>query len=135
MQSVFCSYCSSAEAYAKLRKPTISSVMSDSPQGTARLPLDGFSLNLILEDRRTYRITVIYMKTDRRTYRITVIYMKTDRCTYRITVIYMKTDRCTYTITPHRILLRIRNISVKNCTDNQTHILCSATLFRKSCRL
>jgi hypothetical protein len=37
-------------AFAKLRNATVSFVMSVCPHGTTRHPLDGFSLNLILED-------------------------------------------------------------------------------------
>ena len=37
-------------AFAKLRKATSSFVMSVRPHGTTRSPLDGFSLNFILED-------------------------------------------------------------------------------------
>jgi len=36
-------------AFAKLRKATISLVMSVPPHGTTRLPLDGFSWNLTFE--------------------------------------------------------------------------------------
>ena len=37
-------------AFAELQKLTISFVMSVHPHGTTRLPLDGFSRNLIFED-------------------------------------------------------------------------------------
>jgi hypothetical protein len=37
-------------ALEKLRKANTSFVMSVRPHGTTRLPLDGFSLNLIFED-------------------------------------------------------------------------------------
>jgi hypothetical protein len=43
----FCCFCKSA--FAKLRKATISFVMSASPHGTTRLSLDGFWWNLIFE--------------------------------------------------------------------------------------
>ena len=32
-------------------------------------------------------------------------------------------------------LLRMRNVSCKSCRENQTRVLCSVTIFRKSCRL
>ena len=37
-------------AFVKLRKATISFVMSVRPHGKYRLPLDGFSLNFVSED-------------------------------------------------------------------------------------
>jgi hypothetical protein len=44
---VFCYFLGS---FAKLRKAAISFVISARPHGTTRLPLDGFSWNLIFED-------------------------------------------------------------------------------------
>jgi len=40
-------------AFAELRKAIISLIMSVRPHGTTRLPLDGFSRNLILDDFST----------------------------------------------------------------------------------
>ena len=37
-------------AFAELRKESISFVLSVRPHGTTRLPLDGFSRNLIFDD-------------------------------------------------------------------------------------
>jgi hypothetical protein len=44
-------------------------------------------------------------------------------------------DFCTLMITSHRILLRKRNVSGKNCRRDQNEILCSVTFFRKFCSL
>ena len=38
------------EAFAEVRKATVSFVMSVRPYGATVLPMDGFSLNLIFED-------------------------------------------------------------------------------------
>ena len=48
--SFFVVFCYFLGAFAKLRKATVSFVMSVRPHGTTRLPLDGFSWNLIFED-------------------------------------------------------------------------------------
>ena len=67
---------SCSEAFAKLRKATISFVMPVRPHVTTRLPLDGFSWNLILSIFRKYIKNfkflfkiwhgkrVVYMKTN-----------------------------------------------------------------------
>jgi len=44
-------------------------------------------------------------------------------------------DLCTFMTVSRRILLRMRNISVKSCRENQTHFSCSINLLLKSCRL
>jgi hypothetical protein len=50
-------------AFAKLRKSAINFVMSVRAQGTTRLPLDGFSWNLILEDfSKIYRENSSFIK-------------------------------------------------------------------------
>ena len=44
-------------------------------------------------------------------------------------------DQCIFFITSRSFLLIVRNVSDKSCRDIKTHILCSVTVFRKSCRL
>ena len=46
----------------------------------------------------------------------------------------MKTN-IDFFITSRSFLPRMRNVSDKSCRDIKTHILCSVTVFRKSCRL
>ena len=48
--SFFVVFCYFLGLFAKLRKAAVSFVMSVRPRGTTRLPLYGFSLNLIFED-------------------------------------------------------------------------------------
>ena len=42
-------------AFAKLQKPTVIFVMSVCPHGTSRLPLDGFSWNLVFDLFKTWQ--------------------------------------------------------------------------------
>jgi hypothetical protein len=53
-------FCSFSGAVAKLRKATISFVMSPSvcPPGTTRLPLEGFSWSLIISGKTAEKIQV-----------------------------------------------------------------------------
>ena len=106
-------------AFAKLRKATISFVMpvrlSVRPHRTTRLPLDGFSWNLIFED-----ITKIYLEKIK-------VSLKSDNnngyCTCRPIYIF---------IISRSFLLRIRNISYKRCRENQNaYFVFSKVFFRK----
>ena len=103
-------------AFAKLRKATIRFVVFLCPSvrlhGTTRLPLDGFSLNLIFE----------YFSRN---------------CLENSTFIQIWQEwRALYMNTSRSILLRIRNVSDKVVENIKTHILCSVTFFpRISCRL
>jgi hypothetical protein len=59
-------------------------------------------------------------------------------CEYLARIAGLSHDElCTFMIISRSVLLRMRNVSDKSCTENQnTHFLCSVTLFfRKSCRL
>ena len=48
----------------------------------------------------------------------------------------MKTDMCTFVIISRWIPLRMTNVSDKSCTKKfRTHILCSTTIFWRSCPL
>jgi len=44
-------------------------------------------------------------------------------------------DRCTFLIISRSVLLIMKNLQTKVAEKTKTHILCSVTLFRKSCRL
>jgi len=53
-------------AFAKLRKATISFVMSVRPRVTTLFPLDGLSLNLIFEDfRKSVKKIQVSLKSDK----------------------------------------------------------------------
>ena len=108
---------------AKLRKTTISSVMSVGPSvcphGTTRLPLDGFSLNLIFE---YFRKTVEKIQAPLNRARITGT---------------LHDNHWKFLAISRSVLLIMRNISDKSCRGNQsTHFMFSSFFFsRKSCCL
>jgi hypothetical protein len=113
-------------AFSKLRKATISFVMSVHPSirpsfrshGSTQLPLKGFSLKWHLS---IFRNAVKKIQAS----------SKSDKSNVYFTwkPIYI------YDNIPRLILLRLRNVSEQNCCNKQNQILCSVTLFRKSCRL
>jgi hypothetical protein len=108
-------------AFAKLRKTSICFVMSLSmpvrQHATNRLPLDGFSWNLVSEN---FRKSVTKMQVWANVTRITGT---------------LHEDLCTFMIISRWILLRMRNISDKSFTENQnTHFIFN-NFFRKSYRL
>jgi hypothetical protein len=93
-------------AFAKLRKATINFVMSVRlfvcPHGTTRLPLDGFSWNLIFES---------FSKICRKKIRVS---LKSDK----------NKGYFIFLMISPSFLLRMRNVSDKRCSCG-THILCS----------
>ena len=91
---------------AKLRKMTISFVMSVCPHGTTRLPLDGFSWNLIFE----------YFQK---------IFKKSE--------FYWNLTRITGTL--HEDYYKMRNVPNKNCRVNQKSYFIFNDLLSKSCCL
>jgi hypothetical protein len=98
-------------AFAKLSKATISFVMyvrpSVHPHGTTRLPLDGFSWHLIF---------VYFSKNG---WENSKIHQNLTRIMDTI-----REDRYTFLIISRSILLRMRNVSDKNCRENQnTHFV------------
>jgi len=106
-------------AFAKLRNAIISFVMSVCPHGTTRLPLDGFSWNLVFEYFSKFR------RENSSVYEILT----------RITGT-LHADRYTFFLISSRSVLRMRNVSRKFVQKIKTYILCSMTLvFRNSCRL
>jgi hypothetical protein len=105
-------------AFAKLRKATVSFVISVCPHGITRLPLDGFLWNLI------------YLSISRKSVEKIQLPIKSD-----------KNNR----YSKRRPMYIYDNISLHSsyndkCLDKfvekiKTHILCSIPFFRKSCRL
>jgi len=113
------------DAFAKLQKANISFVKSVPlslhpsvcPQETTRLPMEGASWSVIFWrffENLSGKSNFIKTGQEKR-------------------VINMKTD--TYSIISRTCLLRITNASDKSCWENKKHILCSVTIFRKSCFL
>ena len=96
---------------------TIRFVMSvRSPKGITRSPLDGFSLNLIPRD---------FSKICRENWTFIKI------CEWR--VLYMKT--CVHLWYPAEFFLEWEMFQTNVVEKTKTHILCSITFSRKSCRL
>jgi hypothetical protein len=102
--------------FAKLRKATISFVMSVRPHGKTRLPPKGFSWNLILE---------CFSKNCR----------ENPNWNRTRTTCSLGEDQYTFLITCRWILLRMRNASDKSCRENQTTHVVIGNFFFKSCRL
>jgi hypothetical protein len=103
-----------------LRKATICFVMSVRPSvrphGTTRLPLDGFSWNLIRLLRKLSRKFKFH-------------YNRT-----RITGT-LHEDRYTFSITFRSVLLRTKSISDQSCRETRNKHFVFNTHFRKSCHL
>ena len=111
------------ETIAKLRKATISFVMSFvvlyislsvCPHEATRLPLDGFLWNwmcVFFENLSTKFVC--------------------NSNLIRITET-LREDQYTCTITSPSVLLRMSNVSDKSCREKK-HILCPVTLYRKFC--
>jgi len=101
-------------AFAKFRKATIRCVMSVRPHGATRLPLERFSWHLTFEDFSKIQVS-----------------LKSDK------------NKGYFTRGPKYIfLLHLAHFFVeweifqtKNLQKIKTRILCSVTLFRKSCHL
>jgi hypothetical protein len=105
-------------AFAKLRNATMSFVMSVSPHGRTRLPLDGISWNLIVEYfSKIYRENWSSIKI-----------LREKR------VLYMKT--CAH-LWQHlaQIFLKWEMFQTNAVQKIKIHILCLITVFPKSCRL
>ena len=102
-----------------MRKAAISFVTSVRPHGTTRLPLDGFSWNLIFEDfSKLCRENSCFIKIgqERR-----VLYMKT----YIHFSSYIS-----------QFFLEWEMFQTKNCRENpNTYFVFSKVIFRKSCHL
>ena len=97
----------SLSAFAKFLIVTISFVMSVClfvyPHGTAHLPIDGFSWNLIFED--------IFFQNALRNFKIHQnLTRKTDT---------LHEDRYTFLIISSSFLLRMRNVSDNNCRESE----------------
>jgi hypothetical protein len=102
-------------AFAKLRKATISFVMSVCPHETTRLPLDGFCWNLIL------RLFLKHVE------KIQVPF-KSDKNNG-----YFTRRRFQLLTISRQILHRMRNVLDKSCRENQnTHFMFNNFFFRKS---
>ena len=94
-------------AFTKLRKATISFVLSVRPHVTTRLPTEGFLLYFIFENLwKIYRENVRFFQNQ------TVITGT------------LHEDQNTFFIISLSVLLRMRNVPVKSCTENQnTHFV------------
>ena len=125
-------------AFAKLQKVVISIVMSVClslrpsvcPHGTTRLPLDGFSWNLIFEyvfwsPWRKFRF---YWNRTRRT-RI----LHEDQDTFMVlSRSILHEDRYTFMILSRSILLRFRNVADKCYRKIKTHFMFNNVLQKSS---
>jgi hypothetical protein len=92
-----------------LRKATISFIMSVCPHGRTRLPLDGFSWNLIFEYFwKNCQDNSSFVKNGT-----------------RVTGT-LHEDHCTFLIISHSVLLTMRNVADRSCWGNQnTHFVFS----------
>jgi hypothetical protein len=97
-------------AFTILWKATMILVMSVRPHGTTRLPLDGFSWNLIFEHFSKVCREKVSLKSDKNNGHFTK-------------------DEYAFFIISRSVLLRMRNVSDKSCRENQTHTLCSVSFF------
>jgi len=88
-------------AFAELRRATISFVMSVRPHGTTRLPLDGFSSNLISE------------------YFSNSVYNIQESLKWGGGEITIRESQYKCSITPLSFLLRMKNVSDKSCRETQ----------------
>jgi hypothetical protein len=98
-------------AFAKLRKATVNFVtpvrLSVRPRGATRLPLVGFSLNLIFK---------YFLENLLRKFKFSLQSDKNNMCLYE--------GQYTFLIISRWILLRNRNVSEKTCRANQcTHFM------------
>jgi hypothetical protein len=105
-------------AFAKLRKTTVSFVMSVRPRGTTRLPLDEF-----------------FVKYDTWAFFENLLGKFKFRSNLTRITGTLHEDVFTFMTMSRWLLLRMRNVSNKVVEKIKTHILCSVTFFRKSCRL
>jgi len=109
-------------AFAILRKATISIVIfvcpSVRPHGTTEHPLCGFLYNLMFE---------YFSKISRRNSSLRYNHTRISGTLHE--------DQCTSCITSRSILLRMRNVSDKSCTENQNTHFVFSNFSRKSCRL
>ena len=108
-------------AFAKLRKATISFVMSFclsfSPHGTLWLPLEGFSLFLFWPFfKRSVKRILVLLELE-----------KNDRYFTWIPI-------CTFMLVFRWILLRMRNVSGKSCRENQKRFYFKLFFFQKQSR-
>jgi len=110
-------------AFKKIRKKTISLVASLRPsvclRGRAGRPLDGFSSNLIF--------WIFFPKICPEIPSFTKI--------WPIISATLPEQLCAFMIICGLIVVRMRNVADKIVQKIQTHILCSITLFPKSCCL
>jgi len=105
-------------AFAKLWKATISFVMSVSPHGTTRLPLDGFSWNLIIGDfSKICHENSSFIKIGP-----------------ELRVIYRKINVHILSFLAH-FFLEWETFRSKVVEKLEMHILCPATFFLRSCSL
>jgi hypothetical protein len=106
------------DSFAKFRKATITFVMSVCP--SVRMEQLGFRLTDFYE----VWYLCIFWKYVEKKIDLTVLRGST------------REDLRTFVLIFHWILLRMRNISGRNCRENQnTHFTFSNSFFRKSCRL
>jgi len=99
-------------AFAKLRKASISFIMSVRPHGSTRLPLDGFSRNFIFEVffRNSVKKIQVLLESD-----------KYNGCLHE--------DQYTFSTIYGLILLITKNISDKNCRVTRNTPWYSVTFF------
>ena len=105
-------------AFEKLQKATISFVMSVRPHGTTRPPRNTFSCNFVFE-----YFSKICPEISSFIKNLPII-----------TALYMKTNKHFWSYLTH-LFLEWETFHTDFVEDIKTHILCSITLFRKSCRL
>ena len=104
-------------AFAKFRKAAVGFVMSVClsvrTHGTTRLPLYGFSRNLMF-----------------------VYFSKLEKIQISLKLDTPHDGQCTFLITSRSFLLRTRNVTHRRCKENRNiHFVYSNFFFRKSCRL
>ena len=107
------------DAFEKLRKTTVSCVMSVRPPAWNWAPI-----------RRIFFMEFhvwVFFENQLRKFNLD-LYLKRMRGTVQKGPIHIYDISLNY-------LLRMRNVSNKSVEKNTTHILCTSTFFRKSCRL
>ena len=76
-------------------------------------------MNTLHEDLCTFAIIMGTLYEDLCTFTIILGTLHEDLCTFTIILGTLHEDLCTFTITSHRILVRMRNVSDKSCSENQ----------------
>jgi hypothetical protein len=112
------------DAFAELRKATIGFVMS------VRLPVLPSDCTEQLCSHGTDCHEILHLRIFRKSVEKIQVSLKSDKIKG-----YFTWRPINFHIISRSFLFRMRNVSEKSYIEKKTHILCSVTFFRKSCRL